>query len=49
VRLLRRSIPVAIVLILGTTILVSWLDPMKVMKRFPLDASCIEQIGRAHV
>jgi lipopolysaccharide export system protein LptC len=29
------------VLILGTTILVSWLDPMKVMKRFPLDAGSI--------
>jgi lipopolysaccharide export system protein LptC len=41
VRLLRRSIPVVIVLILGTTILVSWLDPLKVMKRFPLDAGSI--------
>ena len=38
VRFLRRSIPVAIALILGATVLVSWIDPLKVLVRFPLDA-----------
>jgi lipopolysaccharide export system protein LptC len=38
VRWLRRAIPVAIVAILGATILVSWLDPLKVLVRLPLDA-----------
>jgi lipopolysaccharide export system protein LptC len=38
VRKLRKAIPIAIVVILGTTTLVSWLDPLKVLVRFPLDA-----------
>lgn len=37
VRLLRRAIPVAIVLILGITMLVSWLDPLRVLVRLPVD------------
>jgi len=41
VRVLRRSIPVAIVLILGATVLVRWLDPLKVLVRFPLDAGSL--------
>jgi lipopolysaccharide export system protein LptC len=41
VRFLRRSIPVAIGLMLGATVLVSWIDPLKVMARFPLDAGSI--------
>ena len=32
------AIPVTIVLILGATILVSWLDPLKVLVRLPLDS-----------
>jgi lipopolysaccharide export system protein LptC len=38
VRLLRLAIPVTIGLTLGATMLVSWLDPMKVLARLPLDA-----------
>ena len=38
VRFLRLAIPVTIGLTLGTTMLVSWLDPMKVLARLPLDA-----------
>jgi lipopolysaccharide export system protein LptC len=34
---LRVAIPVALVVILGATILVSWLDPLKVLTRLPLD------------
>ena len=37
-RLLRVAIPVAIVLILGATVLVSWLDPLKVLVRLPIDS-----------
>ena len=40
-RLLRRAIPVTIALILGTTVVVSWIDPLKVLVRFPLDAGSI--------
>ena len=35
VRLLRRTIPVLVVLILGATVLVRWLDPMQVLARLP--------------
>jgi lipopolysaccharide export system protein LptC len=38
VRKLRVAIPVVIGLILGTTILVSWLDPLKVLVRLPIDS-----------
>ena len=38
VRLLRRSVPIIIAVILGATILVSWIDPLKVLVRLPLDA-----------
>jgi lipopolysaccharide export system protein LptC len=38
VRLLRKAIPVTIVLILGTTMLVAWLDPLKVLVRLPIDS-----------
>jgi lipopolysaccharide export system protein LptC len=41
VRFLRRAIPVAIGLILGATVLVSWIDPLKVLVRFPLDAGSL--------
>jgi lipopolysaccharide export system protein LptC len=41
VRFLRRAIPIAIALILGSTIVVSWIDPLKVLVRFPLDAGSI--------
>jgi lipopolysaccharide export system protein LptC len=41
VRFLRRSIPVAIALILGATVLVSWIDPLKVLVKFPLDAGSL--------
>ena len=37
-RLLRKAIPVTIALILGTTMLVAWLDPLKVLVRLPLDS-----------
>ena len=37
-RFLRFAIPVTIGLTLGATMLVSWLDPMKVLARLPLDA-----------
>jgi lipopolysaccharide export system protein LptC len=37
VRFLRKAIPVAIVLILGTTALVAWVDPLKVLARIPGD------------
>jgi lipopolysaccharide export system protein LptC len=37
VRLLRRAIPVVIVLTLGVTLLVSWLDPLRVLVRLPVD------------
>ena len=38
VRFLRVALPVTIVLTLGTTWLVSWLDPLKVLVRLPIDA-----------
>jgi len=38
VRFLRIAIPTLIVLALGATWLVSWLDPLKVMVRLPIDA-----------
>jgi lipopolysaccharide export system protein LptC len=38
VRVLRVAIPVAIALILGAVVLVSWLDPLKVLARLPIDA-----------
>jgi lipopolysaccharide export system protein LptC len=38
VRFLRIALPVTIVLILGTTWFVSWLDPLKVLVRLPKDA-----------
>lgn len=37
-RFLRVAIPVVIVLALGTTWLVSWLDPMKMLVRLPIDS-----------
>ena len=36
-RLLRRAIPVAIVLILGATMLVTWIDPLRVLVKLPID------------
>ena len=36
-RLLRRTIPIAIVLILGITTLVSWIDPLRVLVKLPID------------
>jgi lipopolysaccharide export system protein LptC len=41
VRFLRRAIPVAIALILGATMLVSWIDPLKVLVRLPIDAGSL--------
>jgi lipopolysaccharide export system protein LptC len=38
VRFLRIAVPLVIVLTLGTTWLVSWLDPLKVLVRLPTDA-----------
>ena len=38
VRLLRWALPLAITLILGRTMLVSWLDPLKVLVRLPIDS-----------
>jgi lipopolysaccharide export system protein LptC len=38
VRMLRVAIPVTIAVVLGATILVSWLDPLKVLVRLPLDS-----------
>jgi lipopolysaccharide export system protein LptC len=38
VRMLRVAIPVLIALMLGSTILVRWLDPLKVLTRLPIDA-----------
>jgi lipopolysaccharide export system protein LptC len=38
VRFLRVTIPVVIVVAVGTTWLVSWLDPLKVMVKLPIDA-----------
>ncbi|MBN8965570.1 MAG: LPS export ABC transporter periplasmic protein LptC [Rhizobiales bacterium] len=37
-RILRIAIPIVIALILGTVLLVSWLDPLKVLARLPVDA-----------
>ncbi|HEY5963430.1 MAG TPA: LPS export ABC transporter periplasmic protein LptC [Xanthobacteraceae bacterium] len=37
-RFLRIAIPVVIVLTVGATWLVSWLDPLKVLVRLPIDA-----------
>ena len=37
-RLLRIAIPAVIVLAVGATWLVSWLDPLKVLVRLPIDA-----------
>ena len=39
--MLRLAIPVTIVLILGATMLVSWLDPLKVLVRLPIDSGKI--------
>jgi lipopolysaccharide export system protein LptC len=41
VRKLRIAIPATIVFMLTATILVSWLDPLKVLVRFPIDAGKI--------
>ena len=41
VRKLRVAIPATIVFMLTATILVSWLDPLKVLVRLPLDAGKI--------
>jgi lipopolysaccharide export system protein LptC len=41
VRLLRRAIPVAIVLIVGAIMLVSWLDPLRVLIRLPTDSGTL--------
>jgi lipopolysaccharide export system protein LptC len=38
VRFLRVALPVTIVLTLGTTWFVSWLDPLKVLVRLPIDS-----------
>ena len=38
VRFLRIALPVTIVLTLGTTWFVSWLDPLKVLVRLPIDS-----------
>jgi lipopolysaccharide export system protein LptC len=38
VRLLRVAIPIVIVLILGATTLVSWLDPLRILVRLPTEA-----------
>jgi lipopolysaccharide export system protein LptC len=38
VRALRVALPVALVVISGATLLVSWLDPLKVLVRLPIDA-----------
>jgi lipopolysaccharide export system protein LptC len=38
VRFLRIALPAVIVLTVGTTWLVSWLDPLKVLVRLPIDA-----------
>jgi lipopolysaccharide export system protein LptC len=38
VRMLRVAIPVAIVLIVGASFLLSWLDPLRVLARLPTDA-----------
>lgn len=35
---MRRAIPIAIVLILGTTTLFAWIDPLKVLMKLPTDA-----------
>lgn len=35
VRFLRRTIPVLVVLMLGATVLIRWLDPLKVLARLP--------------
>ncbi|MEA3027052.1 MAG: lipopolysaccharide export system protein LptC [Alphaproteobacteria bacterium] len=36
--MLRVAIPVTIALIIGATVLVSWLDPLKVLVRLPIDS-----------
>ena len=41
VRKLRVAIPATIVIILAATILVSWLDPLKVLVRLPIDSGKI--------
>ncbi len=41
IRLLRRAIPVLVVLMLGATVLVRWLDPMRVLARLPASAQGI--------
>ena len=38
VRMLRRTIPTLVVLILGATVLIRWLDPMRVLARLPVSA-----------
>jgi lipopolysaccharide export system protein LptC len=41
VRKLRVAIPATIVFILTATILVSWLDPLKVLVKLPIDSGKI--------
>ena len=41
VRRLRVAIPATIAFILTATVLVSWLDPLKVLVRFPIDSGKI--------
>ena len=41
VRLLRRAIPVAIVLIIGAVALVRWIDPLRVLIRLPTDSGTL--------
>jgi lipopolysaccharide export system protein LptC len=38
VRILRLALPVVLVLMVGATILVGWLDPLKVLVRLPIDS-----------
>jgi len=38
VRLLRRAIPVVILSILGATVLVTWIDPLRLLVRLPVDS-----------
>jgi lipopolysaccharide export system protein LptC len=41
VRLLRRAIPVLVVVMIGGTVMVRWLDPMRVLARLPGSAQGI--------
>jgi lipopolysaccharide export system protein LptC len=44
VRFLRVAMPTVIVLALGATWFVSWLDPLKVMVKLPIDASKVRMV-----